>query len=283
MPSGNKRGYVIRRTSGLSVRYLILALGAVVVAFPFLWMVLTSFKGPSEVFSYSFKLLLSEWKFSNYAEVFDYIPFTRMYLNSIIVAVVVTTSQLFTCSLAAYAFARLKFPGRDVLFYVFLATMMLPEQVRIIPSFLLLKSMHLVDTQWALMLPWLAGPFSVFFLRQSFLDIPQSLFDAARIDGAGHGRVLFQVVIPLTRNIFLTLGIFTFMWSWNMYLWPLVMTQSTNMRTLPVGLAMFKNQMGTDWGVMLAASVMAIAPLVIAFFLAQRKFMEGITMTGIKS
>lgn len=283
MPSGNNRGYTIRRTTGLSVRYLILALGAVIVAFPFLWMVLTSFKGPSEIFSYSFKLLPSEWKFSNYAEVFDYIPFARMYLNSIIVAVVITTSQLLTCSLAAYAFARLKFPGRNVLFYVYLATMMLPEQVRIIPSFLLLKWMHLVDTQWALMLPWLAGPFSVFFFRQSFLDIPQSLFDAARIDGAGHGRVLFQVVIPLTRNIFLTLGIFTFMWSWNMYLWPLVMTQSTNMRTLPVGLAMFKNQMGTDWGVMLAASVMTIVPIVLAFFLAQRKFMEGITMTGIKS
>ena len=283
MPSGNNRRYTIRRTTGLSVRYLILALGAVIVAFPFLWMVLTSFKGPSEIFSYSFKLLPSEWKFSNYAEVFDYIPFARMYLNSISVAVVITTSQLLTCSLAAYAFARLKFPGQNVLFYVYLATMMLPEQVRIIPSFLLLKWMHLVDTQWALMLPWLAGPFSVFFLRQSFLDIPQSLFDAARIDGAGHGRVLFQVVVPLTRNIFLTLGIFTFMWSWNMYLWPLVMTQSTNMRTLPVGLAMFKNQMGTEWGVMLAASVMTIAPIVLAFFLAQRKFMEGITMTGIKS
>jgi multiple sugar transport system permease protein len=283
MPSDNNRGYTIRRTTGLSARYLVLLLGAVIVAFPFLWMVFTSFKGPSEIFSYSFKLLPSEWKFSNYAEVFDYIPFATMYANSIIVAVVITTSQLLTCALAAYAFARLKFPGREVLFYTYLATMMLPEQVRIIPSFLLLKWMHLIDTHWALMLPWLAGPFSVFFLRQSFMDIPQSLFDSARIDGAGHGRILFQIVMPLTRNIFLTLGIFTFMWSWNMYLWPLVMTHRTVMRTLPVGLAMFKNQMGTNWAVMMAASVMAIAPVVLAFFLAQRKFMEGITMTGIKS
>ena len=145
MPLDNNREYTIRRATGLSARYLVLLLGAVIVAFPFLWMVLTSFKGPSEVFSYSFKLLPSKWIFSNYAEVFDYIPFTTMYANSIIVAVVITTSQLLTCAMAAYAFARLKFPGREVLFYIYLATMMLPEQVRIIPSFLLLKWMHIID------------------------------------------------------------------------------------------------------------------------------------------
>jgi len=283
MPSVTDKARTFRRNSGLTLRYVVLIAGAVVVAFPFLWMIFTSFKEPSDIFSSTFRLFPREWNFSNYASVFDYIPFASMYLNSVIVAVVITISQLFTSALAGYAFARLKFPGREVLFYIFLATMMLPEQVRIIPSFLLLKEMHLIDTRWALMLPWMAGPFSVFFLRQSFMDIPQSLFDAARIDGAGNGRILFRIVIPLTRNIFLTLGIFTFMWSWNMYLWPLVMTHSMSMRTLPVGLAMFKNQMGTNWAVMMAASVMAIAPVVIAFFLAQRKFMEGITLTGIKS
>lgn len=283
MPSVSDKARVLRRRGGLTLRYVVLIAGAVVVAFPFLWMIFTSFKEPADIFSRTFRLFPREWNFSNYASVFDYIPFASMYLNSVIVAVVITVSQLFTSALAGYAFARLKFPGREVLFYVFLATMMLPEQVRIIPSFLLLKEMHLIDTHWALMLPWMAGPFSVFFLRQSFMDIPQSLFDAARIDGAGNVRILFRIVIPLTRNIFLTLGIFTFMWSWNMYLWPLVMTHSMSMRTLPVGLAMFKNQMGTNWAVLMAASVMAITPVVVAFFLAQRKFMEGITLTGIKS
>jgi len=283
MPSASDKAPVLRRSTGLTLKYVVLIMGAIVVAFPFLWMIFTSFKGPADIFSKTLRFLPREWHFSNYGEVFDYIPFARMYMNSIFVAVVITASQLFTSALAGYAFARLKFPGREVLFYIYLATMMLPEQVRIIPSFLLLKQMHMINTHWALMLPWMAGPFSVFFLRQSFMDIPQSLFDAARIDGAGNVRILFRIVIPLTKNIFLTLGIFTFMWSWNMYLWPLVMTNSTSMRTLPVGLAMFKNQMGTNWGVMMAASVMAIAPIVIAFFLAQRKFMEGITMTGIKS
>jgi len=283
MPSASNKSRVFRKSMGLTLRYAALILGAVVVAFPFLWMIFTSFKEPSDIFSRTFRLFPREWNFSNYASVFDFIPFASMYLNSVIVATVITMSQLFTSALAGYAFARLKFPGREVLFYAFLATMMLPEQVRIIPSFLLLKEMNLIDTRWALILPWMAGPFSVFFMRQSFMDIPQSLFDAARIDGAGDGRILFRIVIPLTRNIFLTLGIFTFMWSWNMYLWPLVMTHSTSMRTLPVGLSMFQTQMGTDWAVLMAASVMAIAPIVVAFFLAQRKFMEGITLTGIKS
>ena len=272
-----------RHRIGLGGRYILLICGACIVAVPFLWMLLTSFKGQSDVFTRTIKFLPSVWKFSNYSEVFDRIPFIRMFGNSLIVATVVTASQLITCSLAAYAFARLKFPGREVLFYAYLATMMLPEQVRIIPSFLLLKTLHLYDTQWALILPWLAGPFSVFFLRQSFLDIPQALFDAAKIDGAGHVRTLFKVVLPLSRNIFLTLGIYTFMWSWNMYLWPLVMTQRVTQQTLPVGLAMFKSQMGTNWPVMMAASVLSIAPVVLLFFFAQRKFMEGITLTGIKS
>ncbi|MBE0635640.1 carbohydrate ABC transporter permease [Candidatus Bipolaricaulota bacterium] len=283
MPSVSDNARVFRKSVGLTLRYVVLIIGAAIVAFPFLWMIFTSFKEPADIFSRTFRLFPREWNFSNYASVFEFIPFASMYLNSVIVAMVITISQLFTSALAGYAFARLKFPGREVLFYAFLATMMLPEQVRIIPSFLLLKQMHLIDTHWALILPWMAGPFAVFFMRQSFMDIPQSLFDAARIDGAGNGRILFRIVIPLTRNIFLTLGIFTFMWSWNMYLWPLVMTHSMSMRTLPVGLSMFQNQMGTNWAALMAASVMAITPIVVAFFLAQRKFMEGITLTGIKS
>ncbi len=265
------------------LKYFVLLAGALVVAFPFLWMISTSFKTPAEVFTYPPKLIPSHWNFSNYKEVFQLIPFGRMYLNSIIVAAIITISQMFTSALAAYAFARLRFPGREVLFYGYLATMMLPGQVRIIPSFLLLKWLGLIDTYGGLILPWLAGPFSVFFLRQSFLDIPQSLLDAARIDGAGHFRILFRVVVPLTRNMFLTLGIFTFMWSWNMFLWPLVITQRITMRTLPVGLAMFKGQMGTDWQVMMAATVMVVTPILVAFFLAQRKFIQSITLTGLKS
>ncbi len=271
-----------RRATYTSLRYFVLIVGTVVVAVPFLWMVLTSLKVPSDVFTKTFRFLPTQWRFQNYVDVFDYIPFARMFLNSLFVGVVVTVSQLGTGILAAYAFARLKFPGREILFYGYLATMMLPEQVKIIPSFMLLQWMHLYDTPWALILPWLAGPFAVFFLRQSILDIPESLFDAAKIDGAGHLRTLAEVVYPLTKNTLLTLAIYTFTWSWNMYLWPLVMTQSANQQTLPVGLAMFKSQMATNWPVMMAASVLSIAPVVLVFFLAQRKFMEGITLTGMK-
>ena len=265
------------------VKHLILLMGVIVVAFPFLWILSTSLKDASEVFTSSPQLIPSRLNFSNYPEVFLYIPFWRMYLNSIIVAVTVTVSQMFTSALAAYTFARLKFPGRDAMFYGYLALMMLPVQVKLIPSFLFLKWLGMIDTYWALTLPWLAGPFSVFFLRQSFLDIPQSLLDAARIDGAKHFKIIFQIVVPLTKNMFLTLGIFTFMWSWNMFLWPLVMSQEATMQTLPVGLARFKSQMGAEWQVMMAATVMVVAPIIIIFFMAQKRFIEGIMLTGLKS
>lgn len=283
MASSFKRMKNIGTISPITVgKYIILLFGLLIVGFPFLWILSTSFKDASEVFTKTINLIPKRLNFQNYIDVFIFIPFGRMYLNSIFIAVMVTTSQMVTSALAAYAFSRLKFPGRDILFYGYLASMMLPVQVRLIPSFLLLKYFGMIDTYWALTLPWFAGPFSVFFLRQAFLDIPQSLIDAAKMDGAKHLTILFRIVVPVSRNMFMTLAVFTFMWSWNSFLWPLIMIQEINMQTLPVGLARFKSQMGSEWQIMMAATVMAVTPIIVMFFSAQKKFISSISMTGIK-
>lgn len=283
MASSIKRVRNSRSIFSVTVKYIILFLGIVIVGFPFLWIISTSFKDATEVFAPAVNLIPKGLNFQNYLDVFAFIPFGRMYLNSIFVAVIVTISQMVTSALAAYAFSRLKFPGRDILFYSYLASMMLPVQVRLIPSFLLLKYFGMIDTYWSLTLPWFAGPFSVFFLRQAFLDIPQSLIDAAKMDGAKHLTILSKIVVPLSRNMFLTLGVFTFMWSWNSFMWPLIMVQEITMQTLPIGLARFKSQMGSEWQVMMAATVMVIMPIIILFFSAQKKFISSISLTGIKS
>ena len=283
MPNSINKMKNIRTISYVTVlKYIILLSGLVIVGFPFLWIISTSFKDPSEVFTATVNLIPKRLNFQNYLDVFAFIPFGRMYLNSITVAVIITISQMLTSALASYAFSRLKFPGRDILFYGYLASMMLPVQVRLIPSFLLLKYFGMIDTYWALTLPWFAGPFSVFFLRQAFLDIPESLIDAAKMDGAKHLTILFRIVIPVSINMFMTLGVFTFMWSWNSFLWPLIMIQELNMQTLPIGLARFKSQMGSEWHIMMAATVMAVAPIIVMFFSAQKKFISSISMTGIK-
>lgn len=283
MPNSISRMKNIRTISFVTVlKYIILLSGLVIVGFPFLWIISTSLKDPSEIFTTTVNLIPKRLNFQNYSDVFAFIPFGRMYLNSISVAVIITISQMLTSALASYAFSRLKFPGRDILFYGYLASMMLPVQVRLIPSFLLLKYFGMIDTYWALTLPWFAGPFSVFFLRQAFLDIPESLIDAAKMDGAKHLTILFKIVVPVSINMFMTLGVFTFMWSWNSFLWPLIMIQEITMQTLPIGLARFKSQMGSEWHIMMAATVMAVVPIIIMFFSAQKKFISSISMTGIK-
>ncbi|MFQ5794998.1 MAG: carbohydrate ABC transporter permease [Candidatus Bipolaricaulia bacterium] len=272
-----KTGKIERHTRTAVYHLTFIGLGLIMLL-PVLWMVFTSFKEGSEAFSYPFRWLPTTWRLSNYRSVWEELPFARLYLNSLIIAATVTVGQLFSGTLAGYAFARLRFPGRNLLFYLYLSSMMVPHHVTLIPSFLILKWLGLIDTYPALILPFLAGAFGAFLMRQAFLEIPRSFEDAARIDGATRFQVLVRIMLPLVRPTLLTLAIFIFIWQWNSFLWPLIVTQRASMRTLPVGIASLRTEFGSDWPVLMAANVMIVLPMLALFFLAQRQFIRGITL-----
>jgi len=260
---------------------IIYALALATIA-PFIWMLLTSVKDIGDIFVYPPKWLPSKFHFENYARAFQAAPFGRYYLNSLIVACTVTLGQLITCSMAAYAFARLQFKGRDVLFYIFLGTMMIPYQVTMIPSFMVLYWLGWVDSYQAMIVPGLASAFGTFLLRQFFLTIPKELEEAAYIDGCGKFRVLWQIIIPLSKPALATLAIFTFMGTFNDFIWALIVVNSDHLRTVQLGLAIFRDRYITDLDLLMAGSVMATLPILIVFFFAQKYFIKGITLSGIK-
>jgi len=221
-------------------------------------------------------------RFKNYYDAWKAVPFPRFYLNSIFVAFCVTFGQLLTCSLAAYAFARLEFPGRDKIFFAYLATMMIPGQVTMIPVFILLKKMNWIDTYQALILPGLFSAYGTFLLRQFFLTIPKDLEDAAVIDGCSKLRIWWTIIIPLSKAAIATLATFTFMGSWNDFMWPLIVTNSMHMKTLPIGLASFQGLYTTNWTLLMAASMIVLIPVIVIYIFNQRFFTEGIVLSGLK-
>lgn len=250
--------------------------------FPFLWGISTSLKDMREVLSNPFSIIPGQITFINYKNVVKSIPIVRFFINSLIVSITITVSQLITCSISAYAFSRLKFPFRDGLFYILLGTMMIPQHVIMIPVYLILNFFRLIDTYAAMIVPFISSAFGTFLLRQFFLTVPKELEEAATLDGCGHLRFLFRIMIPLARPILATLAIFTFMWSWNNYLWPLIVTNRIEIRTLQYGLAMFKEEGGLNWGQLMAGTTIATIPILILFFIAQKQFIKGITLTGLK-
>ncbi len=250
--------------------------------FPFLWGISTSLKDMREVLSSPFSLIPKDITLVNYANVVKSIPIVRFFINSVIVSAAITVSQLFTCSLSAYAFARLRFPFRDGLFYILLGTMMIPQHVIMIPVYIILNFFRLIDTYAAMIVPFISGAFGTFLLRQFFLTIPKELEEAAILDGCGHLRFLFKIMLPLSRPILATLAIFTFMWSWNNYLWPLIVTNRIEIRTLQYGLAMFKEEGGLNWGQLMAGTTIATVPILAMFLIMQRQFIQGITLTGLR-
>ncbi|MBN2322700.1 MAG: carbohydrate ABC transporter permease [Spirochaetes bacterium] len=250
--------------------------------FPFLWGISTSLKDMREVLSSPFSLIPKNITLVNYANVVRSIPIVRFFINSVIVSAAITVSQLFTCSLSAYAFARLRFPFRDGLFYILLGTMMIPQHVIMIPVYIILNFFRLIDTYAAMIVPFISGAFGTFLLRQFFLTIPKELEEAAILDGCGHLRFLFKIMLPLSRPILATLAIFTFMWSWNNYLWPLIVTNRIEIRTLQYGLAMFKEEGGLNWGQLMAGTTIATVPILALFLVMQRQFIQGITLTGLR-
>ncbi len=255
---------------------------ALITVSPFLWMVITSFKDLPDILTYPPVWWPKHFIIDNYVNAFSAAPFGRFYFNSVFIAVAVTIGQVITCSMAAFAFARLQFRGRDVLFYIFLATMMIPGQVTMIPSFMMLYWLGWIDSYAALIVPGLASAFGTFLLRQFFLTIPRDLEDAASIDGCGRFGLLWRIILPLSRPAIATLAVFTFMGVFNDFLWALIVVSSEEMRTVQLGLAIFRDRYQTDWGQLMAASVAATLPILLVFFAAQKYFIKGITLSGLK-
>lgn len=266
--------------------YALLLAGAITMLAPFLWMVSTSLKNPGEVFSYR-KAWWVDWAptsfvWENYVKAWKVVPFARFYLNSIFVVLMTTFGQVATSALSAYAFARLRFPGRDQIFFGYLATMMIPGAVTMIPVFILLRSLGWIDSYKAVILPAIFTAYGTFMLRQFFLTLPKDLEDAAKIDGCGYFGIFWKILLPLSKPALATLTTFTFMGSWMNFMWPLIVLNSHEKFTLPVGLAYFQSLHHTDWTLLMAGSVMMILPILLVFIFNQRYFVEGIKLTGIK-
>jgi multiple sugar transport system permease protein len=269
------------RASGRLVVHAALVLGAVVVVVPFLWMITTSLKPPRLVHLAPY-LVPTRFAWRNYLDAWRADDFARFYLNSAVMAVGITAGQLLLASLAGYAFARLRFPGRALCFWLVLLTMMVPVYVTLIPSYLVVKSLGWLDSYPALIVPRLVGAFGIFLMRQHYLTIPRDLEEAALLDGASRLRIWAGIFLPLSGPAMATLGIFSFLFAWNDFLWPLIVTSSPEMRTVQLGLAMFTGKYGTQWTLLMAGAVTATVPALIVFVVGQRWFVRGVAMTGIK-
>ena len=266
--------------------YAFVVLGAITMLAPFLWMIATSLKMPGEVFSYQkpwwYDWVPTSFIWQNYVKAFKVVPFARFYLNSIFVVLLTTLGQVTTSAFAAYAFARLRFPGRDKIFFAYLATMMIPGAVTMIPVFILLQQIGWIDTYMAVILPPMFTAYGTFMLRQFFLTLPKDLEDAAKIDGCSYFGIFWSILLPLSKPALATLTTFTFMGNWMSFMWPLIVLNSHEKFTLPVGLAYFQSLHHTDWTLLMAASLMMILPILLLFMFNQRYFVEGIKLTGIK-
>jgi multiple sugar transport system permease protein len=273
-------GSRVLRIVGRILAYAVVTMGAVVMIAPFLWMLSTSFKGGGAIFDYPPTWIPDPITFDNFRRVWTVVDFDRYLFNSMVVAIAVTLGEVFTSALAAYAFARLRFPGRDALFLMYLATLMIPGQVTIIPNFILMRYLGWINTYQGLIIPTAFTAFGTFLLRQYFLSIPRELEESARVDGASFFQVWWRIIMPLASPAVATLGVFSFMGAWNSFLWPYIMVSTSDMRTLPVALRSLQSEYGTEWGMMMAGSLIAMLPMLIIFLFAQRYFVRGIATTG---
>jgi len=263
--------------------YAVLAGGLFLVVVPFVWMLLSSFKPEQEVRAVPPTWWPETITFENYQILFEKLDFPTYFVNSVIVAVAVTVGNLVFCSMLGYALAKLTFPGKKALFAIVLGTLMVPGVVTFVPLFVLTTKMGLANSLIGMILPFLAAPFGVFLMRQFISSLPDELIQAARIDGAGEIRIFASVILPLCGPALATLGILTFLGSWNNFLWPLVVAQTEDKYTLPVALALYAvGQNATQYGLLLAGSVVVVLPVLVIFLFLQRHIMQGIAMTGIK-
>ncbi len=265
------------------VTYVVLSVGLAATLLPFAWMLLGSVKTQKELLQRPITWWPQSVTWNNFTYWFTDLNISRYFINSTVVAVAVVIGNILFCSMVGWSLAKLDFPGKKVLFTLVMAMLMVPGVVTLIPMFVMVSNLGLVNTYGALILPALAGPVGVFLMRQFMVDIPDTLLEAARLDGAGEFRIFFQIALPLCKPAIATLSILTFLGSWNNFLWPLIVAQSNDMYTLPVALSLYSvGAHSTDYGLLLAGSVLIITPILILFIALQRYFIQGIAMTGIK-
>ena len=265
-----------------AVNHLVLLLGSVMMLTPFVWMVLTSLKTRGEATAVPPALLPKVPQWGNYVRLFELLPFGQLYMNTIISAVCITIGQIVICAFAAYAFARLNFPLKNQLFVLVLSVLMVPGQVFLIPQYIIIQNLNLLDSIPALIIPSLFSAFGTFLLRQFFMTLPVELEEAARLDGCSRAGILFRIVMPLSIPGMVSLGIFALLYGWNALLWPLIVNTDPLKMTLAAGLSSFQGQYAVDYPLMMAGTFLAVVPLIILFLLFQKQFIQGIALTGSK-
>ena len=270
------------------VTYAFLIAAALLMIAPFLWSISTSLKQPGDVFAYPPRFLPDPVTFQNYVDVFTKLTFGRYFLNSVIVTGSVVILNVLFGTAAAYAFAKLRFPGRDAIFFLLLLTLMVPFQVNLIPLYKIMVELHNAippigaDTYFGIVAPSAIQVFGIFLMRQFLRSIPDEILESARMDGASEWRILRSIVFPVARPGMATLAIFTFLGAWNDFLWPLIVTNSDEMRAMPVGLALLARKNASNWGDTMAGTVLTAAPLILMFLVLQRRFIEGLTAGSVK-
>jgi multiple sugar transport system permease protein len=284
----DRRRRRVRRPARRTLLYTALITTAVIMIGPLYWMFATSFKPAGDVFASPPKWIPNPWILQNYRDVFSLLPFERYFLNSVLVTSIIVGLNVVLDTAAAYAFAKLRFPGRDFLFFALLLTLMVPSQVNLIPLYRIMVRLHDinpvlgVDTYFGLIAPSAVQVFGIFLMRQYLRAIPDELLESARVDGASEFHILRTIVFPLAKPAMATLAIFTFLTAWNDFLWPLLVTSSDDMRTLPVGLALLARRNTVNWGHTTAGTMLAAAPMILVFLVFQRRFIEGLTSGAVK-
>ncbi len=263
--------------------YLFILAVTLISVFPFLWMVSASFKTEVTVFEYPIKWIPKDPRWQNYVEIFQKVSLLVYFKNTFIISISITLIQIFLASLAAYAFAKIVFPGRDVLFILFLATLMIPYQVIMIPIFVIVKSMGLIDTRLGLILSCSFNAFSIFFMKQYYMTIPNELVEAARIDGLNEVKIYTSIMIPLAKPALATLAIYSFVGAWNDFLGPLILLSSDQILTIQLGIRKFITQYSADYELIMATSVLAILPILVVFLYFQKYFVKGLALSGLKA
>lgn len=282
VPATQKRQFSLASFARLLI-YVALSGGAMVMAFPLVWMMLSSFKTLQEARSVPITILPQVWTLDNYTAIFTKLPWVRIYGNSLFVAATVTVGVLFFCALAGYTFAKFRFPGQNVLFTAILSTMMVPFVVRMIPLYLVVNWLGWTDQLVGIIVPAMMSAFGIFMMRQYMHTVPSELIDAARVDGASEFGIFLTLVLPLTTPALSALGILTFLWSWDDFLWPLIVLSTREHFTIPLGLATFNQAEWTQAeATMMAGSTMAIIPVLLVFFTFQKQFIRGIALSGMK-
>lgn len=264
------------------LRYTVLCLGGLVMIVPFLWMLSTSLKAPGAALSSPPQIIPNQPTLESYRRVAEAVPLVGMLMNSLIVTSVAVIAQLVTSAFSAYAFARMHWRGREAVFFLYLATLMVPAQVTITPLFILMQRLGWVDTYQGLIAPGLVSAFGTFLLRQAMLGVPREYEEAALLDGGNHWTVFRHVALPMVQPSLATLMVFAVMGAWNSFLWPLFITRDERLMTLPVGLAMLHGRYTTEWSMVMAGAVITVAPIIVVFLCAQRSFIRGVALSGLK-